>query len=225
MENNIITSATGWQLFRHDSWIWDIDAVESHSSPDCSGSRINVEHAECDDSGHAHEHDEIEDDGHFVPENAFVDGSGFWGGHWDNAGGSLHLEIEFPTPKTVQCIRVRQRKERPIVIRAKETPNSEWKNIKHFDNVAQTATLQIGDQVDFSEPECDVDSTMMVFSGHDTVESVKKGTIDVTWSPAFVHYMDENDESKDKFVDCGNYNFNVIVAKAPKAANGEDQKR
>lgn len=75
---------------------------------------------------------------------------------------------------------------------------------------APTATV---DEVGFPEPElCDADSALMIFSGHDKVESVYAGAMDITWSPAFVYYIDNDDDSLDKFVDCGDYTYTVIIA-------------
>ncbi|KAL3915213.1 MAG: hypothetical protein SGILL_005754 [Bacillariaceae sp.] len=52
----------------------------------------------------------------------------------------------------------------------------------------------------------------MVFHGHDEVMSVNAGVLDISWSPAFVYAVHE-DESLDRFVDLGEYTYHIVVAK------------
>jgi len=51
----------------------------------------------------------------------------------------------------------------------------------------------------------------MIFSGHNEVISIETGSIDVSWSSAFVYKITEEEEF-DRFVDDGEYNYYVIVA-------------
>ncbi|KAL3916538.1 MAG: hypothetical protein SGILL_005133 [Bacillariaceae sp.] len=193
---------------------WNLDAVFFYPTDDCSGEPLDTSGLEFFDSAHYSWEDDpnAENDyEYFAPAKAFDnDVNTGWGGR-PSENGELYIGAKFSTDVGVNC--------------AKFTQNgSEGKptaQLQYYDSVSGTWVTHraISDAAEgvniIDEAVTPVDSFLqyaMIFSGHKEVISMDAGKVNITWSPAFVYAVHE-DESLDKFVDKGNYTYHVIVAK------------